>query len=362
MHWSICWMLAVALSAVCLWPAAPITSAQAVPSQRVVQIMTQNMDEGTDFGPLLTATSFSGFAVAVTATYQEVQASKPDERATAIAQEIALAQPTLLGLQEVSFWRTGSPGSPAATIVQFDQLQSLLSALSAQGLHYAPLAVQTNLDVEAPSTLGYDVRITDRDVVLARTDLPTSQFQVLTVHAQHFVNTLVVPSLVGPVRVPHSWIAVDAQIRGTSYRFMTTHLEGTSPSVQVAQGNELLQGPANTTMPVVIAGDLNSAASGGPDPSTTYNNLVAAGFSDAWALANSTDPGFTFPLHGEDPYTFVLPAPLSERIDLVLVRNKVTVSGIERVGSAPVEQTPTGLLWPSDHAGVTAQLQMPDAP
>jgi endonuclease/exonuclease/phosphatase family metal-dependent hydrolase len=354
-------MIAVAVGAAGLWPAAPPTHAQAVPSQRVVPIMTQNMDEGTGFGPLLTASTVSDFLASVTATYQEVQASNASERAAGVAREIAVAKPALVGLQEVSLWRTGSPGSPAATIVQVDQLASLLSALQAQGLHYAPLAVQENLDVEAPSTLGYDVRLTDRDVVLARTDLSASQFRVLHVQAQHFVTSLVVPSLVGPVPVPRSWIAVDAQIRGTAYRFITTHLDASSPSVQVAQGNELLQGPAKTTTPLVIAADLNSAASGGPEPSTTYNNLVAAGFRDAWALEHPGDPGLTWPLHGEDPYTFVLPPPLSERIDLVLVRNNVGVAGILRVGSTTAALTPSG-LWPSDHAGLTAQLQMPDAP
>jgi hypothetical protein len=56
----------------------------------------------------------------------------------------------------------------------------------------------------------------------------------------------------------------------------------------------------------------------------------------------------------------VLP-PLSERIDLVLVRNNVRVLGVERVGFTAVALTPSG-LWPSDHTAVTAQLQMPDDP
>ena len=46
---------------------------------------------------------------------------------------------------------------------------------------------------------------------------------------------------------------------------------------------------------------------------------------------------------------------------LVLVRNHVGVAAIQRVGFTSAALTPAG-LWPSDHAGVTAQLQMPDAP
>jgi endonuclease/exonuclease/phosphatase family metal-dependent hydrolase len=315
------------------------------------------MDEATGFGPLLSASTPAEFAASVAATYQEVQASNPTERAGGVAREIALSQPTLVALQEASIWRTGSAGSPAATIVQFDQLAALLSALQARGLHYAPLAVEMNLDVEAPSTLGFDVRVTDRNVVLARTDLPTFELKVVNVQAQQFVNGLVVPTLAGQVTVPRSWIAVDAQIGGSSYRFITTHLEPNSQSVQIAQANELLQGPANVSLPVIIAGDLNTAASGGPDSDTTYANLLAAGFSDAWALTHPREPGFTWPLHGEDPYTFVLPPPLSERIDLVLVRNHLGVNGVERLNFTLLALTPSG-LWPSDHAGVAAQLEL----
>jgi hypothetical protein len=62
--------------------------------------------------------------------------------------------------------------------------------------------------------------------------------------------------------------------RGYRNGHLTTHLEGVSPSIQEAQGDELLQGPANTALPVVIGGDFNSAGVGGPDPSTTYHNFT----------------------------------------------------------------------------------------
>ena len=328
-------------------------------SARMVPIMTQNMDEGTDFGPLLSASTPLQLLSAVATTYLEVQASNIPERAAAVAREIGAKQPTLVALQEVSLWRTGAFGVPPAANVAFDQLQSLLDALTQQGLHYAPIAIQTELDAEAPSALGFDVRVTDRNVVLARTDLMTSQFQVVGVQMQNYAAELVVPTLAGSLPIPRGWIAVDAQIRGTAYRFITTHLEAVSTAVQVAQGNELLIGPASTTLPLVIAGDFNSAAAGGPDPSTTYSNMINGGLTDAWTVATPTDAGFTWPLHGEDPFTPT--ATLSERIDLVLIRNGVGVSGATRVGNTTADQTPSG-LWPSDHAGVVASLLMPDTP
>jgi endonuclease/exonuclease/phosphatase family metal-dependent hydrolase len=344
------------------WPVAGTIAAQAAASSsRGVPVMTQNMDEATDFGPVLSAATFDELVSAVTDTYLEVQASKIPERAAAVAGEIGAKRPTLVGLQEVSLWRTGPFGSPPATAVAFDQLRSLLDALNQQGLHYAVLKIRTGLDAEAPSALGFDVRVTDRDVLLARTDLPLSEFRVLNVQVQDFTtNVIVVSPLFGSLPNPRGWISVDAMIHGTPYRFVTTHLEGVSPSVQQAQGNELLQGPVNTTLPVVLGGDFNSAAAGGPDPSVTYGNLITAGFVDTWALVHPGDPGFTWPLHGED-FDTSSRTP-TERIDLVLTRGGPRVLGAERVGNTTLDLTKPSGLWPSDHAGVVALLQMPDLP
>lgn len=327
-------------------------------SVRTVSVMSQNMDEATDFGPVISATSLPQLLSAVTATYKEVQASNIPERAAGVAHEIGATRPTLVGLQEVSEWRTGPFGSrtPTASTVQFDQLESLLDALNQQGLHYRVLGIRTGLDVEAPSSMGFDVRVTDRDVMLARTDLPVSELQVLNVQIENFATNLAYPSLTGPVANPRGWIAVDARARGSTYRFLTTHLEAGSQQVQVAQANELLQGPANTNLPVVIGGDLNSAASGGPDTPAAYNTLVAGGSTDTWAVAHPGDPGYTWPLHPED--TFPASAAPTERIDLILVRNGIDVLTAQRVGNTSADLTPSG-LWPSDHAGVVAQLAIP---
>jgi hypothetical protein len=133
-------------------------------------IMTQNMDEGTDYSALLTAQSQPAFFAAVTQTYDQIAATQPAVRATAMAQEIASAQPDIVALQEASIVRTGSP----PTAVTSDLLSSLLTTLNSLGQHYAPVIIGTELDAAAPSTLGFNVRLTTQDVILARTDLPAS--------------------------------------------------------------------------------------------------------------------------------------------------------------------------------------------
>jgi endonuclease/exonuclease/phosphatase family metal-dependent hydrolase len=317
--------------------------------------MTQNMDEGTDFGPIFAASTFPQFLTAVATTYAEVQAGNIPERAAAVAREIGDAQPDLVGLQEVAQYQIGSLSSPHATTVTFDQLQSLLTALGQLGLHYTPVAIATNLDIEVPSALGYDIRFTDRIVVLARTRLTEEGTTLSNIQVQHFAAAAAFSNpVLGSLTIPQSWISVDATVHGQTFRFVTTHLESVSSAVQVAQGNELVQGPGKTSLPVVFAGDFNSDAGSGTAQTSTYGNLIAAGFIDAWAATRPRNPGYTWPLHLEDPLTaFAIP---TDRIDLVLARNGIRALATHLVGNRQDDLTPSG-LWPSDHAGVVAILQ-----
>lgn len=332
------------------WPFSQAQAAQGG-SDRTVKVMTQNMDEGTGFTPLLAATTPNQFLDAVTAVYQEVEASNIPERASAVAREIRAQQPDLIGLQEVALWQTGSP---SAMTVQFDSLQSLLDALKQQELHYTPVAIMNEFVLEGPSSSGFNVRVTDRDVLLARTgdDVP----ELSNIQQQHFSTNLTVSALSGPVTIQRGWISVDAKIRGRSFRFVTTHLDAVDASVQMAQGKELLQVPGNTPLPTVFAGDFNSAAAGDPNNTPTYGNLIQAGLVDTWEVAHPNDPGYTWPLHGEDPFT---PSSTpTERIDLVLVHGGFGILNAQRIGNEITDLTLSG-LWPSDHAGVAETLQLP---
>src|SRR5438270_10473418 len=67
------------------------------------------------------------------------------------------------------FGKAGPPGQPATMVL--DQLQLFLDALAAKNLHYTAVAVNTLTSVVAPTNTSVLVRFTDRDAVLARTDL-----------------------------------------------------------------------------------------------------------------------------------------------------------------------------------------------
>ena len=330
-------------------------TSEGIGSVRPLTVMTRNMFIGTDFAPILGATSFDGFLVAVANAYLDVQQSNIPERAAAVADEIQAKQPHLIGLQEVSIWRTGPIGEPATTVT-YDALQSLLDELAARGLSYTPVAILTEFEAQAPSALGITIGFTDRDVVLARSDLATSGLQLSNVQAQHFATNFSFTSpILGQLTVPRGWISVDGKIRGKEFRFVNAHLESFHPGVQAAQASELILGPANTEFPVVIAGDLNTESlSGDPAQNAGYQIIVGAGFQDAWTVSHPADSGFTWPLHLEDPFTSVAPF---QRIDLVLFKGQLTVLSSELFGDTPADRTASG-LWPSDHAGIVSAFDL----
>ena len=338
----------------------PAYAKQPVPfkGNRTVTVMTRNLYIGFDLTPVGTAVAANNLPqllLAVKNAADTQHATNFPERAQALAAEIAAKQPDLVGLQEVSLIRSQLPPdfspTPNATTVEFDYLQILLDALAAHGLSYAPVVTVTNRDIELPGLLPTfacckEYRLTDRDVLLARTDLGTADLKLSNPQAGNFAAF--VPF--GSANLRSGWVAVDVKIRGKSFRFISTHLTPVSATVQLAQANEVLSGPAATELPVVLVCDCNSPADG--SLTATYGNLIAAGFDDAWNVVFPGDPGLTC---CHDELLLEPVASFSARIDLVLFRGDFEVTGADLVGENPADRTPSG-LWPSDHAGVAATL------
>jgi hypothetical protein len=129
---------------------APVTTAHAG-HRRAVDVATYNLYLGSDLGPVLAAQNLGQLVAATTAVYLQVVATDFVERADAIADQIENTQPSLVGLQEVSLWRTDAPADgPAtpATEVSFDFLEILLDALADRGLDYRIVSVTNNFDGE----------------------------------------------------------------------------------------------------------------------------------------------------------------------------------------------------------------------
>lgn len=348
-----------------------VSAATADADGRGLTVMTRNLYLGADLFAVVEGDPRQ-LPLRVIQAWQHILMMNFPERAGSIADEIAAASPALIGLQEVPLYRIDPTGDAAfggtnpATAVALDYLTTLQGALAARGLCYNAVASNSLTDVELPGIVSLsplrfiDIRYTDRDVILARCDVPTSDARS-GVYADRVVFT------VGPTSIPapRGWTSTLATVGGVTFRFANTHLETDgSPAIQVAQGNELLRVLGAESKPVVLVCDCNSAADG--SQTATYGLLTGSGgFADAWSEAHPRDPGYTSSL----PDGFYTDPLLRTRIDLVLARygfnaspNAGIVGGVHAavVGETPADRTASG-LWPSDHAGVVATLNMPKA-
>jgi endonuclease/exonuclease/phosphatase family metal-dependent hydrolase len=368
--------------------AAPLAAAPPPQANnaKTVTVMTRNLYVGVDLAAAQAAI-VSGdpaeIVAAVTEAWAKVQFTDVPARAEGIAREVAAARPDLIGLQEASLWRSQTPADFVmgnADHVEYDFVQILLEKLAARGLHYAVIAEERGFDIELPGFLSEaaflagelsDIRLTDREVILARSDLKTSELKLSNPQTGHFVTNFVIPIPPDLTFVEQrGWASVDAKVRGKSFRFVTTHLESVFPGpvdisepIREAQAIEILAGPANTSLPVVLVADGNSNANG--DATTpAYASWIGAGFTDAWFAAH---PGEIVSTCCADELLLspVLPVPSDDegRLDLVLYRGAGAFStlGVNLLGKDPATDrvfNGVSLIWPSDHAGVAAKLQI----
>ncbi|AFQ51027.1 hypothetical protein [Burkholderia cepacia] len=325
-----------------------------------LRVMTYNVDEGTDYLELARASGTQQFLVAVGQTITQVRATHPAERMQALAKQIIAAGPALVSLQELDQWSSGpldtSTLTCGPTTVEFDMVQELLNALTAQGGHYLVAAHATQYafpptpGLILPSTF-LCVQVTNQIAILARTDLEPSRFQWTNPQSKPFVAHTSFPTPLGTIPLPRAWVSVDAQFNNKAFRFIGTHLESVDPHIRELQGGELRAGPANTQLPVILAMDSNAQAAPLPQDST-YTDFIAAGYQDAWSVTYPLVPGFTC---CQAQLVNNAVSQLYVRSDLILTLGNVNVQRIALFGTSQASKTASG-LWPSDHAGVAAQL------
>lgn len=327
-------------------------------------VMTRNLYLGADLTPVIIAPGPVELSRATADVWLAVVATDFPERAKLIAQEIDDTAPDLIGLQEVTLWRSGDFADPAdATTVEYDFLASLQTELSNLGLNYTVAVVQPTFDAEAPAALSSggtpvwrDIRITQRNVILVRDGVSYTNAQSV-----YYNTNTIYPNIGG---IPgndlvdlRGWVSVDVVMtpKEKPFRFVNTHLESFFPPVRTAQAQELADGPLAGTLKVIAVGDFNSPPTGAE--SGAYQVLTDPSngkMRDAWTEANGDDPGFTFGQAAD----LMNPTDMSStQIDHVLTHTAAvkTVSA-QLVGTTA--RTPSG-LWASDHFGVVAELSMP---
>jgi hypothetical protein len=342
-----------------------IFAPQAVSAQEPISVMTRNLYLGADLAPILSAPTPAAFGQAVVAALTQIAANNFPERAASLAREIVDKRPHLVGFQEVfTVTLNGSTGAPPYR----DYLADLLEALSAQGANYNVVARVQNLNVLIPIPgLGL-VAATDHDVVLARADVPAWTVPLSGCQASldgcNYDTVVTLNTAVGPISLERGFVVVDALVDGArQVRLANTHLEipELPPQFQAAQAAQLianLDALPDPGGPTIVVGDINSAPTdqtitiGGSTIVPPYAQLAAA-FSDAWLLRPGRPGGFTCcelsNLSNPESMLF-------KRVDVVFTSSMPARVKANVLGVNQDDKTAQG-LWPSDHAGVVAELQ-----
>jgi hypothetical protein len=358
-------------------------------------VITQNQYLGADLTPIITAESPGEYNQAVLDALYSIAANNIPERAEALAKSIADRDAHLVGLQEVFKFECIETGTMPGACLLFsaamnDHLQLTMDALLGLGADYYVAGIVENLNLlpGLPVFLNLDsvpdvlIRVLDRDVILARGDVFTSEVTFpCTKPSANGCNYQVVAfaTVLGEmINIERGFVGVDAIVNGQDYRFVNTHLEVQSPSpdpdsslIQAFQATQLVTTLSLTTPPgieLLVVGDINSSPVDPP-----FLSSYGLAYPPYQQLANGTDL-FDFPI--SFPYTDIwtmrpgkprgftcceaadlsnAESMLYERIDVIFslmppVRVKANV-----LNNNPEDKTPSG-LWPSDHATVVGRL------
>jgi endonuclease/exonuclease/phosphatase family metal-dependent hydrolase len=352
------WGAALVIGCALVPVAAPAPAPAKSSKDRDLKVMTRNLYLGADLIPLATSPDLASFEQAAAQRFRTVQANDFATRAKGLAAEIAKQKPDVIGLQEAAVWKRSADGvkdgaaTPADQVV-YDSVAVLEKELRARGQSYEVAVIRPWFDFEAPTALGFDVRLTQQDAVMVRTG-KGAKVRVGKTFKGGFTKTFDVPTKAGLARSARGWAGIDAKLGKRRFRFVTTHLEAYSPAIADTQMKQLLRKTlASKGTQTILVGDFNSdpKTSAGDDRGadrapSAYGTALDAGFFNL--LPRRETCCFPEDVHGN--------GKLDSWIDHIVVRPKVTVVRSAIVGSKPSERV--GGLWPSDHAGIAATLRL----
>jgi len=322
-----------------------------------IRIYQQNVYPGFDIDAVIdgiTSGDPGQFIGALAQGLTTLDATNWPERAARMAQEIEAQNPDVVSLNEmVTIERKGLGfiGLPIAD-ARVDFLAVFRAELAKRNLPYelvdslpltyAPVDIGAAFGLAPAGTIF--ATYYDRDVLFVRTNVGV---------ANVVADTFAVGQL-EVVRQIRGSITADLTVRGSTWHVVASHPEPSWPADgQVTQVQELLASAGGTSLPTVIAGDLNLQPS-----SAEHAQLTGAGFIDLLQAQNGgSAAGHT--CCQADP-ALRNPSPtLVKRIDYVLVRPAdgyaVGPMDIQVFGDDASERTASG-MWPSDHAGLFAKL------
>ncbi len=301
---------------------------------------SQDLGVGGDLDAVLAAPPAAQPAAA-DALWAQKDASDFTKRAAALAAGITARAPDILAVQSAMQWRRTAPASGVEVSVA-DYLDLLVAALAARGYSYTPVVTVTTADLTLTGAAGDLYRVIDREAILVRAGMATSEPTSGTYVAQRTVT-------VGGAATAYlrGWVSVLAGVGGKSFRFVSTHLDSVDPATQAAQASELVKVAGKGS--VVVAGDLGAGPSdrawGGYDivlaPTTGLNDAVSSA-------------GAGVPTCCRDDACVDPTATLDRRPDVILASQDMMGYVGGRILGEPSAMV--NGVWPSPHAGVRAEI------
>lgn len=305
-----------------------------------VSVATYNLYLGADLSIVLGDRPRDELAANYGEVKRQLLATAFPERARYVARSLVERQVDLVGLQEVCCWTVSDRQV-------WDFTEILLGALRECGEDYetvsqvATFSGAGTMPAEDPPVTSLPVTIRGSNVVLRRVGSPVR----ITEEGHGLFDTaLGVSSSDEQVAIARGWCGVRCVIGTTAFAFVDTHTEAYDPGSRNRQRDELMAVCDRwRDDPMVLVGDFNAT----PDQVGMPPEML-----DAWSV-NGDDPGYTCCQEGDLRNAESL---LRERIDYVWVRD-ARVRSAALLGADPSLREAAG-LWPSDHAGVQAVVEL----
>jgi hypothetical protein len=336
-----------------------------------VTVMSRNVYLGANLDQAIGAPTVESAIDGAGVIYNEVARTNFAERSVLLADEIKDAKADLVGLQEVALWREQipsdlggppiNPGATPATAVKYEFLEMLMGQL---GPKYRVVGFQEEFEGELPADIDgdnstggpvsgedLDFRLTMRDVIVARDGVETKQVKSGNYETRFETSVGGVP-----VAADRGWVSTKANVDGTKFRFVNTHLEAFGdPSIRAAQAEELVDGPAKSRKDVVLVGDMNSDKDDTGGDGAAYGVIRKAGFVERQIKGGTSGhaESLTNP-NDQDEFRRTIDFVFVNNRRIKLVKGESAITG--RDAGSPM--SPSG-LWPSDHAGVFSTLAFP---
>jgi endonuclease/exonuclease/phosphatase family metal-dependent hydrolase len=309
-------------------------------SDTTLRVATYNLYLGADLTVVFDVASREELGHRARTVLDQVLATDFASRARAIAAILVRERVDVVGLQEVARWSSAIAGAEPA--VWLDFLAELLTSLEEAGERYAAHACTANFHGAAVVD-DAELSVRGHNVILVR---ESSAVRVIDEQVGGFSEALRIPTGTPEVvfEIARSWSSVRVEVGGRELLVVNTHNEAWDETIRDAQRDELVAALAHQPGAVVVVGDFNA------EPGRVG---MPPEYADAWAVAGGGGDGMT---SGAPADLRGGQSQLGTRIDYVWARG-ARVRDCWVVGADPRDRTPSG-LWPSDHAGVVAEVAL----